>query len=64
MQLSKYIIRRWQDETQCDWCGYPLYIGDVAYMDTSNKVYCGKKCQEKYLERKKLNNLRKEKQRQ
>lgn len=39
--LSRELIDRLIDETPCAWCGYPLELGDVAYLDHgAGKAYC------------------------
>jgi len=40
-----YKISRRTEETECDECGYPLYIGDRAYMAPDGYVYCSRACQ-------------------
>ncbi len=37
----RYTIHDMTEETFCDWCGRPLYIGDRAYLTTDeNAVFC------------------------
>ncbi len=41
MQTTRYTIHDITEETSCDWCGCPLYIGDRAYPTTDeNAVFC------------------------
>lgn len=43
-----YVVRRPDEEVQCDHCGYPLYVGDRAVEDDRmNRVYCSEKCSER-----------------
>lgn len=50
--MAKYEIKSYKQETSCDWCGYPFYVGDYAYLDeNTNRVYCGEKCQKKNVEK-------------
>jgi len=43
--LYRYVIQRHAEETHCDYCGSPLYVGDSAFLDDqTGKVYCTKNC--------------------
>ncbi len=36
-----YIVHDATEETACDWCGCPLYVGDRAYpTPDENAVFC------------------------
>jgi len=37
------VCSRWE-ETECQYCGYPLLLGDVAYYADDGIVYCSAKC--------------------
>ena len=50
MKLGKYTIRDRSEETQCDQCGYPLYVGDAAYMSADGYVFCTKSCGKEHAE--------------
>ena len=42
--LEKLTIAR-DNETQCCYCGFPLYHGDVAqYNDDNGNIYCSSVC--------------------
>jgi hypothetical protein len=43
MPALEYQIRRQMDETTCDQCGQPLYVGDWATFDGKN-VFCCDGC--------------------
>ncbi len=38
--MSAYAIRRHDEETTCEWCGFPLYVGDRA-LQAGDWIYCG-----------------------
>lgn len=43
--MTKYTITRRDEETECSYCAYPLYIEDTAYMsDDERRVYCSRVC--------------------
>ena len=42
-----YEIQDKWEETVCAICGYPLYIGDIAYCVDDGEVVCSKKCARK-----------------
>jgi hypothetical protein len=43
--MIKYTIKRRDEETECCYCAYPLFIGDTAYMSADERnVYCSKAC--------------------
>ena len=43
--MTKYTIKRRDEETECCYCAYPLFIGDKAYMSADEQsVYCSKVC--------------------
>lgn len=42
--MESYRIRRHDEETQCDQCGSPLYIGDGAYLTADLDVTCSFLC--------------------
>lgn len=45
IELQTYTIYNRLEETQCNNCGYPLYIDDKAFQsEDSGDVYCSKKC--------------------
>jgi hypothetical protein len=43
---ERYVIGRPIEETLCDWCGAPLYVGDTA-IETSSGIYCSRACASK-----------------
>ena len=43
--MDKYIVLNKSEETECDYCGYPLFVDDTAIMDYDTlKVYCSETC--------------------
>jgi len=34
MPITNYVIQDLAEETECTWCGFPLYVGDKVYMPT------------------------------
>jgi hypothetical protein len=42
-RAERYVIGRPIEETLCDWCGAPLYVGDVA-IETDRGIYCSRAC--------------------
>lgn len=34
----------WQEECQCDLCGWPLLERDTGYMDGKERVFCSRTC--------------------
>lgn len=38
------IIRRLVEECQCEWCGYPMYVGDGVVDTPEGPVYCSGSC--------------------
>jgi len=45
--MEIYYIRNGSEETQCESCGYPLYVDDRAIMASSGNVYCCRNCHDK-----------------
>lgn len=44
-RLSEERIKRRVEETYCDWCGGPLYVGDrVLYNLHRGDAYCSRHC--------------------
>lgn len=43
-KLSSYTIHDATEETDCDCCGYPLYVGDKALESVDGKVFCSEQC--------------------
>lgn len=41
--MISYRIAHIHEETDCDHCGYPLYVDDPA-VEHNGRVYCGKAC--------------------
>jgi len=41
--MDKYEIRHSTEETDCDWCGMPLYVGDTAW-EQAGRAYCSRHC--------------------
>jgi hypothetical protein len=39
-----YTIHDHTEETTCDYCGFPLYVGDKAIEDTRGLVFCSDTC--------------------
>jgi len=40
-------IKRPLDETACDWCGRPLLVGELLYVDLEHgTAYCSPACAE------------------
>lgn len=48
--MTAYRIRTRDEETACEWCGFPLYVGDSAVL-TRDLVFCGRTCAATYRER-------------
>ena len=44
VKASKYTIHDSTEETDCDYCGSPMYVGDPAVMTSEEKVFCSHKC--------------------
>ena len=45
----EYTINDRTEETECDYCGYPLYIGDNAILADGDRIcgiYCSETCAE------------------
>ena len=42
--MTTYIIHDHTEETDCDYCGQPLYTGDKAVEDVRGMVFCSKTC--------------------
>jgi len=43
--MTKYRINKADEETECSECGYPLYVGDEAWMSKDEReVYCSTAC--------------------
>jgi len=40
---ERYTVERPDEETPCDWCGAPLYVGDAAF-ETTRGIYCSREC--------------------
>ena len=48
MNNEHYTIRTRAEETECEVCGYPLYVKDKAVMDLDTSlVYCSIVCSKK-----------------
>ena len=50
MDAFKYKIKDRYQETDCEYCGYPLYTGDTAYQAEStviSGIYCTLSCARK-----------------
>lgn len=45
--VKDYRIARPDEETGCEWCGYPLYVGNSAIMTARENVVCGSGCARK-----------------
>jgi hypothetical protein len=44
-RLTRERIKHHADESACDHCGAPIYVGDFAtYADATGGVYCGRAC--------------------
>jgi len=43
MLTLQWTIRDHTQETTCRWCGFPLYIDDVAYTGPRG-TYCSRNC--------------------
>ena len=48
-RLTPYRIRSTAEETSCDWCGFPLYVGDSATLK-ADSVFCSPACADRYRE--------------
>jgi hypothetical protein len=45
--MPKYTIADRTEETDCNNCGWPLYVGDTAYSDEGEQhVFCSRACQQ------------------
>ena len=40
---ERYRISNRHEEADCNYCGCPLFVGDIAFA-ADNAVYCSKKC--------------------
>lgn len=38
------VVRRLVEECECEWCGYPMYVGDWLLDTPEGPVYCSSKC--------------------
>lgn len=47
--MSAYVIRRHDEETTCEWCGFPLYVGDSA-LESADRIFCSSGCASRYRE--------------
>ena len=47
--MSRYVIRHHSEETDCDWCGWPMYGGDAAHYAREH-VFCSSECVDRYRE--------------
>ena len=47
--MSRYVIRHHSEETDCDWCGFPLYVGDSA-LESADRIFCSSGCASRYRE--------------
>ena len=47
--MSAYAIRRRAEETTCEWCGFPLYVGDSA-LESADRIFCSSGCVSRYRE--------------
>lgn len=53
--LQRYQIRAHDEETQCEYCGYPLYRTDYAWDNPDDEnlegnVYCQPECYQEHAE--------------
>jgi len=48
MAQHKYVIRGLAQETDCDWCGMPLYHGDEAIETDTGGIACSRRCADRY----------------
>jgi hypothetical protein len=37
MPITTYIVQEIAEETECSWCGFPLYVGAKVYMPTETE---------------------------
>jgi Zn-finger protein len=44
MAQGRYVVTKPVEESECSWCGCPLYVGDVAFEGYYGEVTCGKAC--------------------
>jgi hypothetical protein len=46
MKLTPHRLEK-SEETECEWCGWPLYAGEIAlYTSGDERVYCCRCCAE------------------
>lgn len=48
--MTPYRIRSAAEETSCEWCGFPLYVGDSA-IELDDRIYCGRSCATEHRQR-------------
>ena len=49
MQLRKTTIRHHLEETSCEECGMPLYVGDSCYFTEDGRDFCSRACHSRTL---------------
>ena len=47
--MSSSRIRSHSEEADCDWCGWPMYLGDSAHYAREH-VFCSPECADRYRE--------------
>jgi hypothetical protein len=51
--MSRDRIRSHAEETDCDWCGWPMYVGDPATF-RFDLAFCSPACADRYREAREL----------
>jgi hypothetical protein len=44
VELEQDTIQTISEESECIFCGCALYVGDIAYYDINDNIYCSVKC--------------------
>ena len=44
MKLKKETINNVHECCQCQYCGYPMYEGEIVFVDDEGTTFCGNYC--------------------
>ena len=49
MKLRKETMQFYLEECECEWCGWPIYVGDRYFQDEeTSMVFCCGQCAQEY----------------
>ncbi len=51
--MKRYRVQHVDEETQCAWCGFPFYVGDV-YTERGAEAFCSMTCAASYADHKRM----------